>query len=322
MKILVTGSNGFIGGAVARALQLRGDDVMGLGRHAQAKTPVHQYIVHDLVNPLPSMNAVDAVIHCAALSAPWARPAAFEAANVAGTQHVMEYCRRLGISRLIYISSSSVYYKREDQFQITEQTPIPNLNQQINHYSRTKRMAEMQVKEFPGIWTILRPRAVFGPGDTVLFPRILRAAQAGRLPLLRRSDGKPVIGDLIYIDTLVAYILRALDGQVAGEINLTNNEPVNLHDFLRQILATLGYPALRREVPVALAMALARAAEWISASMQNYREPPITRFGISVFAWSKTFDVSKALHLLGSPEVGIDEGVKRFVAWWGDTSHA
>ena len=55
---------------------------------------------------------------------------------------------------------------------------------------------------------ILRPRAVFGPGDTVLFPRVLTAARKGRLPLLV-SDGPPPQGDVIYIDNLCHYMLQA-----------------------------------------------------------------------------------------------------------------
>jgi hypothetical protein len=44
-------------------------------------------------------------------------------------------------------------------------------------------------------------------------------------------------------------------------------------------------------------------------------EPPITRFGVSVFAYSKTMDVSKCLRELGPPSVALEEGVSRFVTW-------
>jgi nucleoside-diphosphate-sugar epimerase len=47
----------------------------------------------------------------------------------------------------------------------------------------------------------------------------------------------------------------------------------------------------------------------------NYREPPITRFGVEVMAYSKTFDVSKALAAFGPPPISLEEGVRRFVAW-------
>ena len=49
--------------------------------------------------------------------------------------------------------------------------------------------------------------------------------------------------------------------------------------------------------------------------MRLRREPPLTRFGVSVFAYSKTFDVAKALSALGKPSVGVREGMDRFIAW-------
>src|SRR5262249_38661197 len=132
----------------------------------------------------------------------------------------------------VFLSSSSVYYRPCHQFGITEETPLPE--RPVNHYAATKRKAESLVAAYPGPWVILRPRAVFGPGDTVLFPRILRAAQAGRLPLLV-ADG-PVTGDLIYIENLVDYTVRAAtDPLVRGCFNLTNNEPVPVLDFLLDI---------------------------------------------------------------------------------------
>ncbi|MGI4873469.1 MAG: NAD-dependent epimerase/dehydratase family protein [Janthinobacterium lividum] len=316
MRILVTGSNGFVGGKIAAALLARGDVVVGLGRASAPASPVSQYLCHDLAQPLIWAEPVDAVIHCAALSASWASPHAYQQANVAGTRHVLEYGVRTAFPYLIYISSSSIFYQAADQFNLTEASPIPADEEQINEYSRTKRQGELLVQGYAGPWAVLRPRAVFGPGDTVIFPRILRAAAAGRLPLLARADGHSAIGDLIYIDTLVAYVLGALDRRFQGELNLTNNQPVAIHEFLRRLLQQLGYPAPRWRVSVAWALRVARLAEWVSAGLLGYREPPLTRFGVAVFAYSKTFDVRKCLAELGPPAVTVEEGLARFVAWW------
>ena len=316
MRILVTGSNGFVGGRIAALLLARGDFVIGLGRASRPATPVSQYLCHDLTRPLAFAEPVDAVIHCAALASPWARPSAYQQANVDGTRHVLDYCARHGHPHVLYISSSSVFYRAADQFNLTEASAIPPDGEQINEYSRTKRQGELLVQAYAGPWAVLRPRAVFGPGDTVIFPRILRAAAAGRLPLLQRADAQPVLGDLIYIDTLATYVLAALDRRFRGELNLTNNQPVNIQQFLQQLLAQLGYPAPRWRVPVAWAMAVARVAEWVSAGLLGYREPPLTRFGVAVFAYSKTFDVSRCLAELGPPAVSVEEGMARFVAWY------
>ena len=316
MRVLVTGSNGFVGSRIATLLRARGDFVIGLGRSPVAASAVNQYRCHDLTQPLTFTEPVDAVVHCAALASPWARPAAYQRTNVDGTRHVLDYCARHGHPHLVYISSSSVFYRAADQFDLTEESPIPADAEQLNEYSRTKRQGERLVQAYAGPWAVLRPRAVFGPGDTVIFPRILRAAAAGQLPLLHRADGKTAVGDLIYIDTLATYVLAALDRRFEGELNLTNNQPVVIQDFLIDLLGRLGYPVPRRRLPVAWAMRLARLAEWMSAGLLGYREPPLTRFGVAVFAYSKTFDVRKCLAALGPPAVSVEEGLTRFVAWW------
>lgn len=318
MRILVTGSNGFVGGNLAAFLARRGHGVVGLGRSPgpAAGEGVSEYLRHDLGEPLRWEGAVDAVVHCAALAAPWAPPTAFERANVCGTRHVVDWCRGHGRPHLVYISSSSVFYRNEDQLGLTEDSPIPADDEQINVYSRTKRAGERLVLAYEGSAAILRPRAVFGPGDRVLLPRVLRAARAGRLPLIRRPGGRPVLADLLYVENLSHYIAAVVERGVTGTLNLTNAEPVDLQAFLLQVLERLGYPAPRRQVSLRLAMGLAGISEWVSATFLGYREPPVTRFGVSVFAWSKTFDVSRSLEILGPPPIPLAEGVERLAADW------
>lgn len=313
--ILVTGSSGFIGSQLCRYFEQLGHSVWGVGRRTLQNT-TYRYSQHDLTHPLPVFNAdsvfkPDVVVHAAALSSPWGSRYAYEQNNVLATKNVIDFCNQTG-AKLVYISSSSVYYKNEHQLGISEQTPLPE--KPINLYAATKRKAEELVKQYPGSWLILRPRAVFGPEDTVLFPRILRAAKAGRLPLLQSKDGN-VLGDLIYIETLCDYIAKAsLEPTITGEFNLTNNEPVVMLEFLLDIFKQLGLPEPKRTVPVERAMAIARVLEGIYTFLPG-QEPPITRFGVSVFAYSKTFDVSKTLKILGEPKVSLEEGKRRFVAW-------
>jgi 2-alkyl-3-oxoalkanoate reductase len=308
--ILVTGSSGFIGSQLCRYLENLGHRVWGVGRRKLDNT-AYRYIQHDLTQVLPFAFKPDVVIHAAALSSPWGSRQTFELNNVLATQNVIEFCKGVN-AKLVYISSSSVYYKNEHQLNITEQTPLPK--KPINLYAATKHKAEELVREYSGDWLILRPRAVFGPEDTVLFPRILRAAKAGRLPLFKSKDG-PVLGDLIYIETLCNYIAKAsLNPNITGEFNLTNNQPVVMLEFLLDIFKQLGLPEPKRTVPIERAMLFARVLEGVYTFLPR-QEPPITRFGVSAFAYSKTFDVSKTLSVLGKPKVSLEEGKQRFVAW-------
>jgi nucleoside-diphosphate-sugar epimerase len=194
---------------------------------------------------------------------------------------------------------------------MTEETPFPETP--INEYARTKLLGEAAVKAYQGPWCILRPRAVFGPGDTVVFPRVLRAARAGTLPWIEADE--MVMGDLIYIDSLVAYIIRAIERCATGSYNLTNDHPVPLLAFLGDVLGRLGLPPPTRRMRAKTMMRVATAIEAAYRVLPFLGEPPVTRFGVSVFSYSKTFDVSKALRDLGQPSVPFSEAVSQFVEW-------
>lgn len=325
MHLLVTGTNGFVGGAIVRAAHRRGWQVTGVGRQETAKPALRspdglpdEYLQADLASGFEwrPTRPVDAVVHGAGLSSPWARPADFVAANLGGTNRVLEWARLQGEVPFIFISSPSVFYTNSDQLGITESSPIVPDEQQINEYSRSKAVAERLVERYPGRWATVRPRAVFGPGDPVLLPRVLDAAAAGRLPIITRRNPEPVVCDLTHVDVVGEYIARAVEREVSGPFNLTNGEPVPLYAFLFNLFQRLGVPQPKRKLPVWAAMTGARAAEEISARWQDYREPLITRYGISMFAWSKTFDISRTRAALGEPLLSLSEGVDQLVDWY------
>lgn len=313
-RILVTGASGFVGGSFCRRFSHRKDlDIRGLGRR---DTGLAGYIRHDLTRPLPPFPdgwRPHIVIHAAARSSPWGSLAEFRRQNVLATRNVLDFCLACGVRKIVHVSSCSVFYRDEDQFGITEETPIgPDF---VNHYARTKHEAEELVRGSPVDWCIVRPRAVFGPGDTVLFPRILRAAAEGRMIAIDRP-GPPAVGDLLYIDTLSDYLLRAaLDPEAEGEINLTNGEPVEIQALLAELFERLGLPPAKRRVPREKAMRLAGIVEDVHRIFLPWREPPITRYGIGVLAYSKTFDAGRCLRILGPPSVTVREGIERFIAW-------
>lgn len=311
-RILITGSSGFVGTSIWQRFRSRNWSTIGLGRRPLDDP---EYVSHDLRQPIPARcdAPLDVVIHAAARSNPWGTRTQFQQDNVVATKHVLEYCQRNGLPHLIYISSSSVYYKPEHQLGITEQTPLPSRH--VNEYAATKRQAEQLVRDYPGSWTILRPRAVFGPGDTVLLPRIIHAARQGRLPVLYAPDG-PVVGDLIYIDNLVDAIQTTAEKRVTGTFNLTNNEPVPILEFLFSVFDQLGIPRPQRRVSATTAMAMAGILEVFHRLFLPWSEPAITRFGVHVFRYSKTFDVTQALQTLGPPTVSLEEGLKRTVDWF------
>jgi len=309
MRILVTGASGFVGGAfVRRFAGIDGIEIHGIGRR---RLDVPGYSAIDLSEPFDLPFAPDVVVHAAARASPWGTKADFVRQNVDATRNVIAFCERAGRPRLVYVSSSAVFYRNEDQLGLTEASPIgPRF---VNTYAGTKYAGEQLVRAYSGSWMIARPRAVFGPGDTVVFPRILRAARENRLPLFRRT-GAPVRADLIYIDTLADYLLAAARSSLTGAVNLTNAEPVELQAFLLEVFARLGIPAPKRVVDPRVAFALAAAVEGYYRAFRPGDEPPVTRFGVGAFAYSKTFDVSKMLAAFGPPSVPVRDGVEAFIA--------
>jgi len=310
-RILITGASGFVGGSFCRQFASHENlELRGLGRR---ESGLPGYIRSDLTKPLQLDWKPDVVIHAAARSSPWGSLAEFRRQNVEATRNVIDFCAGQKVPKLIYISSSSVFYKEADQLNLTELSPSgPRF---LNHYARTKWEGEQLVRDYLGSSVILRPRAVFGPHDTVLFPRILRAAQQGQMASITRP-GAPAIGDLIYIDSLCDYILRAaLDTQLTGDFNLTNNEPVEIQSFLASIFAGLGLSPKSRNIPLGRALIIGTIIEWFYKCVLPWKEPPITRFGVGVLGYSKTFDVSKCVRVLGQPSVSLQEGLRRFIDW-------
>ncbi|MCC9598959.1 NAD(P)-dependent oxidoreductase [Stieleria sp. JC731] len=314
-SVLITGSSGFVGSCTREEFANAGWQTIGIGRR---KTDQSSYIRADLAKPftddvLAAIKGVDVVLHAAARSSPWGTRKQFHAANVTATENIVQACQDNGCPKLLFVSSSSVYYRPEDQFGINEFTPLAV--PAVNHYADSKQLAERVVKNYRGDWVILRPRAVYGKGDSVLFPRILAAAKAGKLPLLTRPDS-PVVGDLISIDNLAHYIIKAAtDKSILGEFNLTDNEPQEIIAFLLNVFDRLGIARPTKQIPVATAFRIARVIELLYGAFLPWKEPPITRFGVHVFAYSKVFDVANMLERLGPPPLTTAQSVDRFVAW-------
>lgn len=318
MKLLLTGASGFIGGQFMRRFSEHPElTVLGIGRRP---LDFPWYRALDLAEPnalralLEAENFLpDCVIHAAALSAPFAPRRAYWRNNVIATREVIQACTALGQPRLIYISSSSVLYKPHDQFNLTHDAPVePPF---ANTYAQTKAQGEILLRDYTGPYCILRPRAVFGPYDTVLFPRLLRAARKGRLPRIQRGQA-PALGDLSGVDLVTDYMLRAaLNPKAQGIFNLSHGEPVVIQDFLADLFRQLGLPQTSRMLPYWLARAVAGLAELTWHTLQLPGEPPVTRFGVDVLCYSKTFDISRTVAVLGPPPQTLAEAARAFVEW-------
>jgi nucleoside-diphosphate-sugar epimerase len=322
--ILVTGATGFLGGAVCRLLAAHGWKIIATGRNAARLAALAADGAHTLAGDMSEAAFVaglppaTAIVHCAALSSPWGRRSDFQSANVDATAHIIAHARRVRADRLVHISSPTVYHSSRPQFGITERAPWPR--RAVNHYAASKRVTEKLVRVSGLTAVILRPRALFGPGDTVLLPRIIRAAREGRLPVI--GSGQAVT-DLTYIDNAAEAVRLSLEfplpAGVVEDFNITNDEPVPLWPTLSTLLARLGLPPPARRVPLAFMRTAGRLAEVLACF--TGREPALTRYGAEVLALSQTFDIAKARALLGyQPKISVREGIEAFAASWKKTA--
>lgn len=174
IRLAVTGATGFVGSAVVRAAIGRGWQVTAFGRR-----PGSRY--WDLTaGPLADPPQVDAVVHCAAVT-DWGPAAPIRAATVDGTRAV---AATFPLARLVQLSSASVYDPFTPSIDITEDAgPV---NRYLTAYPAAKADAERALSTRPNT-VILRPHAVYGPGDPTLLPRLLSAVR-GRT-LLMVGDG-------------------------------------------------------------------------------------------------------------------------------------
>jgi nucleoside-diphosphate-sugar epimerase len=316
MRVVVSGATGFLGGVLCRCLSDAGVDLVGLGRNRERGNRLREmgvgFVAADIGEPpdaalVDSIGGADAFVHAAALSSAWGETAAFMRANVFGTRHAMALARAAGVRRFIFISSPSVVFRFADQTLVREDAPLPK---PINVYAASKQVAEAEVlvaRDLAPI--ILRPRAIYGPGDKALLPRLIRAAGRGLLPLLRGGFART---NLTYVEDAARAVEAALHAPptLSGRIYNIAGEEVPLRFVVEQAAARAGINVRWRPVPWPLALAAARLAETVARLTPGRPEPAITAYGLGLLAFTQTLDTSAATADLGFvPKVGFDEGL-------------
>ncbi|MEZ5989667.1 MAG: GDP-mannose 4,6-dehydratase [Planctomycetota bacterium] len=313
MRVLVTGGAGFIGSHVCEALLARGDAVRvldnldpfydpaikrgnlarleALAREGGAALDVH---IGDLRDPAAvgaAAAGVDAVVHLAALAGvrpSIERPADYWDVNLVGTQRLLDAIAPAGTG-LVFGSSSSVYGGNA-KVPFHEDDPVDT---PISPYAATKRAGELACRTHHALHggdvTCLRFFTVYGPRQRPemaihMFTRRIRAGE----PIPCFGDGG-TSRDYTYVSDIVAGVLAALDRLGGSRLyNLGGSRTTTLRELVGLIAGALGREAVVEALP------------------DQPGDVPRT------FA-----DISRAAAELGyAPEVPIEEGVRRFVAWY------
>ena len=316
-RILLTGGAGFIGSHVAEAL-LRQDIQLSIvdnldefyspawkkaNLESIRKTGPFQFFdrsICDVDSLRETFRNVkpEIVIHLAARAGvrpSIEQPRLYEQVNVAGTVNLLELCKEFGVSRLIFGSSSSVYgASSRAPFSETQLDLRP-----ISPYAATKLAGEMFCYTYAHLYQLpmmaLRFFTVYGPRqrpDLAIHKFVARMESGKPLPIF---GGGETGRDYTYVDDIVSGVLGALEYDFAATpgtpfevCNLGNSQPVKLAELVRMLECATGRKAM------------------IQREALQQGDVPLT--------WA---DISKAEKLLGyRPKTSLEEGLKRFIAWY------
>ena len=310
-RILITGTAGFIGYHVTRSLLDRGDQVIGLDNlndyydvtlkedRLKQLEPYDNFIFikGDLTNfdeleAVFQKHQIDIVCNLAAqvgVRNSITDPFAYQKSNIEGFLNIIELSKRHNIDNFVYASSSSVYGNNK-KVPFSESDSVDN---PISIYAATKKGDELRAHSYSQLFgwncTGMRFFTVYGPWgrpDMAIF-KFTRAILAGEeIELYNFGNMKR---DFTYIDDIVQGIVASIDNPMRYEIfNLGNSNTVELEYLVKCLEKELGIATKKKLLPL-------QAGDMLET-----------------FA-----DVSSAREKLGfEPNVGIEEGIKRFVEWY------
>jgi len=316
-NVLITGVAGFIGSSLADRLLARGDTVAGLddfnayydpaikranvaGMLEHPRFALHEIDLCDEEAVLALVDGVrpDVVVHLAARAG--VRPSLqdpnlYHRVNVIGSQHVLDACRMFAPSHLVFASSSSVYGGCTE-VPFDEENPV---SRPISPYAATKRMNELMGHVYSHTYgvnvTMLRFFTVYGPRQRpdMAIHKFTRLIDEG-LPVPRFGDGS-TRRDYTYIDDCVDGVVRAIDTPFRYEIfNLGESQTTSLQELIELVARHVGKAPIIDVKPV---------------------QP-----GDVTITYA---NIDKARRMLGyHPKTGMDEGIRRFVAWYRERQTA
>jgi nucleoside-diphosphate-sugar epimerase len=314
MRIYVTGGTGYIGLALCRRLASEGHEVRALARSEERGAALREAgvatfpgDVTDRASMREGMSGADLVVHAAAdldLSGP---PERMEAVNVGGSENVASLASKLGVPRLLSVSSIAYFGgSPADGTPGSEEGPV--LRPFPTPYSDTKHRGERAIRAWAerglGVLTVY-PSLVYGPpGKKQGANSLLRQIWLGRFPALVGADRR---SSWVYLDDLVDGMLRVVERAETGAAYLLAGEAISVRGLAAKLASLGGAPAPTREVSV-------RTARWVMRLLfplfrLRGRRPPMPLTQLASLERNWAFDDSKARRELDWRARGLDEGL-------------
>jgi len=313
----VTGGSGFIGGALIERLLAEGWGVRALARSDCAGQAVRNRGAEPVWGDLDDVEAMtegargaDVAFHAAAHLGEWGARSEFERGNVRGTRNALAATRGAGVARFVHVGTEAALMNGEPLVGVDERAPLQP--DSPAHYSATKAQAEMAVLAANGDGfetVVLRPRLVWGVGDTTILPGVRAAADKGRWAWIGGGGHRT---STTHVDNVIEGLwLAATKGAAGGVYFVTDGEPIVFRDFITRLLATQGVEPGGRQLPRGAAGVVAVAGETLWRVLPLRGQPPLTRLAFWLASQECTIDISRARTELGyAPVKTIDEGME------------
>ena len=321
MKILVTGGTGFTGKALVKRLLDESHQVVALDYKEGLKTQeLKDWGAEVLIGSVTDksivkkcMQGVEIVHHLAAAFRELDVPNTYyDEVNVNGTRNVLEAALDAGVKKFIYCSTCGIH-GNIDHPPAGEEAPI----QPADYYQRTKYEAEPVVNEYfaKGLKTvILRPAAIYGPGDPERFFMIFKRVAKGSFPMF--GNGRTYYHPL-YIDNLIdAFMLVMQEGKGDGEAYLiADDKYLEIEDLVRRVGKAMDIDVKIPHYPI---MPLVIAGHFFEKICKPFKiTPPIFPRRVDWYRQNRAFKIDKARNDFGyQPKVDIDEGLRRTAEWY------
>ena len=285
--VFVTGGSGFVGRNLVRHLKNRGDTVRALARSDKAAEAVKASGAEPVRGDLEDFRALreglagcDVVYHAAAEVSEWGPRERFHQVNVVGTQNLLTAARATPIRN------------------VNEGRPLPA--KPLPRYPETKGQAEKVVfaANSPQLETVIvRPRLIWGKGDTTLLPQLIQGVKEGRFMWV---NGGTFLTSTTHVDNVCEGLMRAADKGRGGQVYfVTDGAPVQFREFLTALFATQGVDPGDKKIPHWLALLFGGLCEWLWETFNLKGNPPATRMAVRLGGEEVTVDDSKARRELG-----------------------
>lgn len=326
MRILVTGGTGFTGKALVKRLIDEGHSVIALDYKEGLNTrEISDWGAEVVIGSVADRSVVDRCIkgvdvvhHLAAAFRELDVPESYyDEINIEGTRNVVDAAYKEGARKFIYCSTCGVH-GNIDNPPGGEDAPI----QPADYYQKTKYEAEPVVNSYfeKGLkTTILRPAAIYGPGDPERFFMIFKRVARGTFPMF--GSGKTLYHPL-YVDNLVdAHMLAMQEGRGDGKAYLiADAEYLEIEELVKRVAKAMDVDVRIPHFPVTPLVIAGHVCEKVCKPFGV--TPPIFPRRVDWYRQNRAFDISNARADLGyQPKVGIDEGLKRTADWYREQGY-